>query len=267
MTKRTDIHRPSAINPGEYTLTGNVYDLKYNDLESLDVGTKPYGHCNHCGKAIRWAVEFTHKSGDVVVFGEICAEILSLSDDRTKHDLVLLKRRVANLEKELRLKQERDENYATFSIQQPEVVEYLENLYDQDRSYFLKSLKWNLERYGMLTTAQVEAFNRVIKQREEEAAKKLAEPIPTHPVAEGRLTLEGEVLSTKYQHTDFGTIRKMLVRLADANKVWGTVPANIDSQVDRGVKVKFVASVKRSDSDDNFGYFSRPAKAEVVNNG
>lgn len=264
MTKRTDIHRPSAINPGDYMLTGEVFDLKYDNLETMEVGTKPYGHCNHCGKAIRWAVQFRHlPTGENVVFGEICADVLSLSDSRTKHEMVLLKRRVANLEKKMREKEKRDDNYTFFKLNNPTVVEYLENLYDQDKNYFLRSLKGQLERYGMLTTAQVEAFERVMKQRDEAAARRLAEPIPTTPVVEGRMHLEGEVLSVKWQDSMYGMIEKMLVRLADANKVWGTVPNNI-SNIERGQKVSFTATVTRSDKDDHFGFFSRPTKAEII---
>ncbi len=262
--KRTDIHRPSAIDPGNYGLTGNVFDLKYDNLETMEVGTKPYGHCNHCGKAIRWAVEFRHfPTGETVVFGEICADVLSLSDDRTKHELVLLKRRVANLEKKMRLKEERDKNYRFFSLNQPEVVEYLENLYDQEKNYFILSLKGQLDRFGMLTTAQVEAFNRVLKQREEAEEKKRNEVVPASPVAEGRHEIEGEVFTVKWQDGFYGTTQKMGVKLADGNKVYGTVPNNI-SHVERGNKVQFVAKVERSDKDEHFGFFSRPAKAQII---
>jgi hypothetical protein len=262
--KRTDIHRPSAINPGDYGLTGNVFDLKYDDLETMEVGTKPYGHCNHCGKAIRWAVEFRHfPTGTVVVFGEICANILGLSDDRTKHELVLLKRRVANLEKKMRHKEERDKNYRFFKLNQPEVVEYLENLYDADNNYFLKSLKWNLEKYGMLTTAQVEAFGRVMEQREEAAEAKRNEVVPTTPVTEGRQEIEGEVFTVKWQDSFYGTTQKMGVKLADGNKVYGTVPACID-EVKRGDKVRFTATVEKSDKDEHFGYYKKPTKASIA---
>ncbi len=262
--KRTDEHRPSAIDPGNYGLTGNIFDLKYDDLETMEVGTKPYGHCNHCGKAIRWAVEFRHfPTGSVVVFGEICANILGLSDDRTKHEMVLLKRRVANLEKKMRHEQERNDNYTFFKLNQPEIVEFFENMYDQEKNYFILSLKSQLDRYGMLTTAQVEAFNRVMKQRDEAAAKKAAEPVPTTPVAEGRYEMEGEVFTVKWQDSFYGMTQKMGVKFADGNKVYGTVPNNI-SHVERGQKVKFVAKVERSEKDENFGFFSRPAKAEII---
>jgi hypothetical protein len=269
MTKRLDVHAPSRINPGDYALTGNVFDLKYTDLEDMEIGTKPYGHCNHCGKAIRWAVEFTHTPTDeVVVFGEICADILTLSDDRTKHEMVLLKRRVANLEKEWKYKREREANFANFSINHPDVVEYLD-LIKKGENYFYDSLKWSLDKYGLLTTRQVEALRTAIKRDQERAAAKLAEPVPTHPLNEGRQVLNGTILNVKVVDGYYGTEVKMLVRLEDANKVYGTLPRNIEMLGNlyemRGKKISFSATVTRSRDDENFGYFKRPTKARIVN--
>lgn len=265
MTKRTDIHRPSVINPGDYTLTGTVFDLKYDNLETMEVGTKPYGHCNHCGKAIRWAVEFLHQpTNQVVVFGEICADILNLSDSRSKHELVLLKRRVAALEKKLRREQEREDNYKTFKLQHPEVVEELENLYKYENNGFFRSLKSNLEEYGMLTTRQVEAYKRVMEARDRLAEAKRNEVIPTTPVKEGRYEVSGEVFTLKVQYGFYGDTLKMGVKLPDGNKVWGTVPRSLNN-LERGHKIRFTATVEQSKDDVHFGFFSRPAKAERVN--
>jgi predicted nucleic acid-binding Zn ribbon protein len=263
MSKREDVHRPSAINPGEYALTGNVFDLKYDDLETMEVGTKPYGHCNHCGKAIRWAVEFTYApTGEVVVFGEQCADILSLSDSRTKHELVLLKRAVRNLELKQRLKGERDDNYRFFKTRNPEIVEQLENLDPSENNYFIKDLARNLEKFGMLTENQVTALKRVLEQRHQRFVEKMNEVQPTTPVNEGRVEMKGEVVSTKWQFNAYtgDDVKKMLVKLTDNNKVWGTVPANI-IDVDRGDLVHFTATVEANKDDEHFGYFKRPAKA------
>jgi hypothetical protein len=265
MSKRTDIHRPSAINPGDYAPTGRIYDLKYDDLETMEVGTKPYGHCNHCGKAIRWAVEQEHKSGNIVVFGEICADILGLSDSRIKHEMVLLKRRVKNLEKKMKYEREAAENAEYFKARFPELHSFLTALDTQsEKSGFVTSLHWSWKKFGMLTQAQSDALKKVIKDREERAAAKLLEPIPTVPLAEGqRLQLEGEIVSTKYDYNGAFPGPRMLVRLSDANKVYGTVPANISDSAQRGAKIKFVATVKRSNNDEHFGYFSRPSNAQI----
>lgn len=262
---RTDVHRPSAINPGDYVLTGNVFDLKYDDLETMEVGTKPYGHCNHCGKAIRWAVEFRHlPSATVVVFGEICADVLQLSDSRTKHELTLLKRRVANLEKKLKYQRERDENYAEFKARNPEVAEWFEEMGEKTNIHFLKSLKWSLDKWGTLSQNQINAFNRVLEQEAEKLAKIAARPVPTEAVREGRYLMTGEIIKVKTQYSDYyGDTLKMTVVLGDGNKVWGTVPASIAQDAEKGKKVTFYATVTKSKDDDHFGFFKRPTGATV----
>jgi hypothetical protein len=55
---------------------------------------------------------------------------------------------------------------------------------------------------------------------------------------------------------------KMLVVTDTGWKVWGTMPAALD--VDRGARVRFTATVKPSDDDPHFGFFSRPTKAQVL---
>ncbi|KPJ92596.1 MAG: hypothetical protein AMS18_07125 [Gemmatimonas sp. SG8_17] len=85
-------------------------------------------------------------------------------------------------------------------------------------------------------------------------------------VPEGRQQLEGEVLSVKMKYTAFGDTLKMLVRVTTDEgifKVWGTVPTNLVADIERNHVVRFTATLKRSD-DRGFGFFSRPAKASIV---
>jgi hypothetical protein len=100
---------------------------------------------------------------------------------------------------------------------------------------------------------------------EKAAAKALemanAKPVP---VVEGRVTVTGEVLSLKEQESMYGIVTKMLVKNADGWKVWGTVPAAIMGEVERGSVVEFAAKVQKSDKDEFFGFFSRPSKAKVI---
>jgi hypothetical protein len=84
------------------------------------------------------------------------------------------------------------------------------------------------------------------------------------PVVEGRVTVTGEVLSLKEQESMYGIVTKMLVKNADGWKVWGTVPAAIMGEVERGSVVEFAAKVQKSDKDEFFGFFSRPSKAKVI---
>lgn len=88
-----------------------------------------------------------------------------------------------------------------------------------------------------------------------EAAKRA---VPT-----GRLVIEGVVLSKKSQESAYGTSWKMLVE-GDGWKVWGTVPESIFWEVEKGVRVRFTATVEASEDDEAFGFYKRPTKAEIV---
>ena len=87
-----------------------------------------------------------------------------------------------------------------------------------------------------------------------------AKPVP---VVAGRVKVTGEVLSVKETEGYYGVVLKMLVK-ADGYKLWGSVPSSIVGEVARGSVVEFSASVKRSDDDKSFGFFSRPSKAKVI---
>lgn len=100
---------------------------------------------------------------------------------------------------------------------------------------------------------------------EKAAAKALemanAKPVPA---ASGRVLVKGEVLTIRQQEGFYGLQIKMLVKASDGWKVWGTVPAALVEEVEKGSVVEFHASLKASDDDEYFGFFSRPSKAKVL---
>ena len=84
------------------------------------------------------------------------------------------------------------------------------------------------------------------------------------PVVEGRVLVKGEVLTIKTQEGFYGVQTKMLVKCEAGFKLWGSCPSSIIDQVERGSVVEFNASVKPSDDDKSFGFFSRPSKAKLI---
>jgi hypothetical protein len=138
-----------------------------------------------------------------------------------------------------------------------------------DKVQVLHDMAHKVTRYGSLSDAQMayatkilgwmtEAEERLVARKAETAAK-IAEGVE---VPEGRIVVECTVLSTKWVENGFGGALKMLVQHESGWKVWGTVPSNID--VDKDSKVRFTATVEKSDDDALFGFFKRPAKAEVL---
>lgn len=126
-----------------------------------------------------------------------------------------------------------------------------------------------VERYGDVSTKQVEfveslltrltAAEERLAEREAQAANLQAEGVE---VPTGRIVVEGEVVSTKWVDSGYGSTQKMLVKNEAGWKVWGSVPSSIE--VDKGTRVRFTATVERSNDDSLFGFFKRPSKAEVL---
>ena len=104
-----------------------------------------------------------------------------------------------------------------------------------------------------------------IEKAPEIAAARAAEAEAAKPVPafEGRVWIEGEVLSVKSEDGFYGYSEKALVKHADGWKLFGNLPSALHGKVARGDKLKFKASVKVSDNDPKFGFFKRPANAEV----
>jgi hypothetical protein len=82
------------------------------------------------------------------------------------------------------------------------------------------------------------------------------------------IQITGTVVSLKYV-SGYGynapDVLKMVVKVEQDNgvvRLWGSVPASIESLVERGSKVSFIATIEQSDERD-FGFFKRPRKAEV----
>jgi hypothetical protein len=269
--KRNDVHAPSVINPGDYEFV----KVGCNRKDQIKGG--PAGTCHHCGKAIVWEVIWNHlPSGNLVTFGETCTDILSMSNDRIKHEMVLLKRAAENERKKLLWSQVWQDRRDAMTAEFPTLVEFFDNMdLDEERSGFLCSLKWGFDKYGSLLPRQIEAAQQTLQRRQEAIAKRLAEPTPDGPLDDQdgkRQKLQGTIVSHKWQSGGYRyeKTHKMLVRLDDGNKVWGSMPQSIEDHAahqnidPKGMKIQFVASVKRSNNDDHFGFFNRPAQAKVI---
>lgn len=237
--------------------------------------------CNHCGAHIRWVAVALHKpTGNKLAFGEICAdrcEIESRDAFRAKFIKDRAAREQAALEKALAREK--------FNAENAEVVEYLmainpeADYVGQDPqvrrniSEFELSLARQLRNKGELSEAQVEAIKKTIARNAEFAARKAEEAKDAGPFRSGKRTVEGVIVSSKWQDSQYGGAMKMLIKEDDGNKVWGTMPELIVSYVlarpisyddIRGMRVRFNASVEQSRNDEHFGFYKRPTKPEIL---
>ncbi|MET9933771.1 MULTISPECIES: hypothetical protein [unclassified Streptomyces] len=157
-----------------------------------------------------------------------------------------------------------------------DVIEYLKTA-DGDND-FIDDMLRRIQRMDILTDRQsagVRKFIENARRRAAEDERRKVEDADAGPVPEGRLTLTGEVVMAKIYDNDFnysGSDYRMLVRLDNGAKVFGTIPRSLQTRPTeegnlfslRGVRVQFDATVTAKDGEPTFGYFKRPTKAKFV---
>lgn len=120
-------------------------------------------------------------------------------------------------------------------------------------------------KYGNLSEKQANFLRSLVAKigsREALEAKRAAERAAAQPAPEGRLVIEGEVVAVKRQDNDFGSRWVMTVKNSAGWLAWGTIPASINPKT--GDRVRFTATLERSQKDVSFAFFKRPAAASVV---
>jgi hypothetical protein len=272
---RDDVHRPVDFIPEDYTYV-DAYDNDGMDGTGIrralaqllnDSKTARYGdgyQCDHCGAHIRYVAVFLHvPTGDHIGVGETCCEgrfTYSKADfDRLRKDAALQR-------ENHRIKNRR----IAFVWEHPELVEVIvEREAGEITNSFILDVLHKLDIYGDLSDKQVSAIVKsAARDREYKATPKVEQPKALVPDTDTRINIEGRVISTRWQESDFGSQLKGLVECETPEgffRLWGTVPSSLGGVSDlKGCRVRFSAKVQRSDKDDSFGFWSRPTKAEVV---
>lgn len=274
---RVDVHRPSAINPGdyEYVKVDEARKALRPGVLTHVIGKPaklagPAGTCHHCGKAIIWRVWFKHvPTGNLVTFGYQCADILSMTDNRIDHEMNLLKRTAANERREEEWSKSVADRREAWEANHPDEAAFVRDYKGDFGQDFINRLRWGIDKYGSPLDNQIESLKKFIAARTAFETRKVEEEkqLEDAPLlGSGRQTITGTIISTKYVDNPYSDARthKMLVKLDDGNKVYGTVPSVIDSHATdlKDLRVQFDAKVEPK--EDHFGFFSRPTKAQVI---
>jgi hypothetical protein len=280
---RKDIHRPSAIDPADYEfiafdylpnegdILGNAMFLaserrrKVAHMERSGGRYSSHEHgglCHICGSvnAIYSASFYHPKSNSYIKAGLDCAEKLECEG-------------IEAFRKSVRkgLEANKGKGKAKAVLEAAGMDEawamYVAKADGRDESV-VADMVGKLVKYGSLSDKAMDFMGVLldrIKRAPEIAAARAAESEAAKPVPafEGRVWIEGEVLSVKKEDGFYGYSEKALVRHADGWKLFGNLPGALHGKVSRGDKLKFKASVKVSDNDPKFGFWSRPASAEV----
>ena len=284
--QRTDIHRPSAINPEDYTYVCTLGDpelgagraeMEAFNAHRLSTGGRMSGHahggsCHVCGALAFYRVIWFHRpSNTYIATGYDCAEKLGGGDSdvfkRLKDEVAQAKKAKAGKAKaQLILKE--------MGLERAWEVSQLDwSPHNRNRST-IQEMVAKLVKYGSLSEKQVAFLGKLVEQHdhweankesieaERKAEKEAAEPIPFDNV---RGTIKGKVLSIKEVDSDYGTVKKILVVADEGWKVYGSAPTSLLQEgLERGCYVRFDAKVTVSRDDSKFGFFSRPTKASLL---
>jgi hypothetical protein len=294
MSKRTDVHRPSAINPSEYVFValgyqgpsmGVVDEHRRIFMEHMKSTGGKFAHieresggCDVCGAACLYTARFYHEqSNTYITTGLDCAAKLDMGDAilfRNFREQVK-----AGLEAAAgKAKAQRILADAGLSrCWDIYTAEYHTLPRDRNGNWFfeentIRDIVGKLVGWGSISEKQTDFLARLLTKIDERAARQAqreaeaaaAKPLPAF---EGRVTVVGKVLTTKVVESPYGESIKMLVQHADGWKVWGSVPSNLPIDDIKGSTVQFDASIQKSDQDDKFGFFKRPSKASILTPG
>lgn len=278
---REDIHKPSLLDPAEYKDIACFYQGSSNDMywsyryemDEYAAALEQYpvfqgnhaakGTCDHCGAAFAHGVLFLHEpTGEVVHIGHICAaNTVGLPSKAAK-----IRKDAEKYAKEQKAHRKQMEATQEWRDENEELVTWLNSL--ENPHDFLYDMIKQINKWGKLSPNQTAATYKWMAgaaKRAEQAAEAAERLSNVSPVRDGRQTLIGTILSTKWKPSPYGDQLKMLVELPDGNKVYGTMPKSLRALMpEKGAEVRFTATVQRSNDDEHFGFFSKPTNAEVI---
>jgi hypothetical protein len=279
MAKKPTVHNPTHFDPAQYEvldyLDGKAPAYFGQGLEAhkievelwegdmirtfgADWKTKNVRKCIHCGhNPLRWLTVVKHlPTGDVVVFGADCTARLEFAD-KMSFKLAQLQARDAANKVRIKVWNKRE----AFLKANPVFDAAIANL--NTTNPFVKDVVAKLGLYGSLSERQVTAVLAAIARDAQKATQTAVEAAEAKgPAPVGRQTVTGTVLSTKVQESNFGAVKKMLLKLENNSRVWLTVPSKADA--DRGDVLTVTATFDVSKDDPSFAFGKFPLLVKAV---
>jgi len=283
MAKKTPtVHNPTHFEPSAYEVV-NYFDNRRpqyygqglpayeqevrdweNELQATfgpDWRSKVF-HCVHCGNGnVRWITATFHApTGETVVFGSDCTARLGFRN-HVAFKLAQLQAKAEVGHKRMKIWKARVAFLEANPVFAAAVEQAKNDLHAKNG--FVQDVISKLGQYGSLSERQVAAVLKSLARDVEMSKAKVVEAAEVKgPAPEGRQTVSGVVLSTKVQEGAYGSVRKMLVKLANASRVWVTVPSKL--AVNRNDAITFSATFEVSKDDKSFAFGSRPTVVSVT---
>jgi hypothetical protein len=139
----------------------------------------------------------------------------------------------------------------------------------------INDIRQRFDTWGKLSDKQVALVLKIARESAKKRAKWAAESAAAAAwdvsVEAGRADVEGEIVSAKWKWNEWGEALKVVVKLDDGRKTYGSVPSAIaDPHVETtdargavpelvGTRVRFTARLKISDKDPAFAFHTRPS--------
>lgn len=147
-----------------------------------------------------------------------------------------------------------------FIAAHPEITDYLTALESEvhKNNDFVRDVLNKLDRYGSLSDAQLAAIPGSLARDEfiaARTAKREEEKANAGPAPIGRHEVTGTIVHTKWQDSDWGTTKKILVVLTNGSRVWSSVPSNASGNTGDVLTFRATFTVK---DDPHFAFASRP---------
>lgn len=279
---RTDIHRPSAINPDDYEWVGFLPKVEIDNFEFVLLERERIkahmkttgghwsthehgGSCHVCGAWANTMVIWRHAPTNTYIrTGEDCAEKM---DFTMRAEFNAFRKAFNNALEAKAGKAKAEKLLEGWGLSEVWPL-YDTPIFDEYEECTIQDMLCGLVSYGSLSDKQVALMKKLVVQivdRDKIAAEHAAEneAADPAPVTNDRITIEGTVLSTKWDQDGYFPALKMLVKTVAGWKAWGTVPAAIN-EVERNDRIKFDAAFEVSKDDPKFGFFKRPTKARIL---
>lgn len=285
---RTDIHRPSAIQPEDYDFVafdyrggsdlGAILMLK-NERARLDAhmaqtkgsfsSHEHGGSCYVCGAHALYLVIFYHaKTNAYIKTGEDCARKMDLAYGdmnpfrRAIHSALDRNKGKAKAQailESFNLSRAWDIYIATKTRQAEAQTGFA-----TQEELAVEDIVGKVVKYGSFASDKqrnflailVDRVDNRVKRDEERKARWAAERAVAQDCPTGRVEISGLIIKAEDKETQFGLVRKMVVKDYRGFLVYSTVPSGVDGI--KGDKITFVATVTPSPNDKKFGFGKRP---------
>lgn len=214
--------------------------------------------CDHCGAHFHYGAMYENAAGEVAIVGNVCA---SNKLNMTAHEYADAKLR--SLVKRARSKVAADKAEASLAPNRRAALNFDHYISKDIRSKFREWHNCSVKQWALIKKIAREGAEKAVRIEED---KKTAVAIPAE-LLNGRHTIKGEILTTKFQESMYGDVLKMLVKDERGFKVWGTAPNALwedHSGSVKGMIVEFSAAIEVSKDDASFGFYKRPTKVSVL---